>query len=176
MSSDQPVINIIVAVDRYGGFGKDGKIPWHFPNDLQRFKTLTGGAACIMGRRTYTDMVDMVKTRKTNIEELLPGRQSIVITSDPDLELLGGAVPATSLREGISIVELGRPIFVIGGEKLYIEALSFCSTIHMSIIKDEDSTYQCDKFFPVDYVHDRFKITECNEDDNLYYVKYERKT
>ena len=42
-----------------GGFGKDGKIPWSIPEDLDHFKEITTGHICVMGRRTYTDMLAM---------------------------------------------------------------------------------------------------------------------
>ena len=42
---------IIVAFDEQTGFGKDGKIPWHYPRDLKHFKNTTSGAALVMGRK-----------------------------------------------------------------------------------------------------------------------------
>jgi dihydrofolate reductase len=69
-------VNIIVAVDDAGGFGKDGKIPWHFPEDFKRFKEITKDSVCVMGRNTYEDMLEMVKSRKKDpnvkIETILP--------------------------------------------------------------------------------------------------------
>lgn len=174
---NKPPINIIVAVDRFGGFGKAGKIPWHFPADLKRFKTLTGGAACIMGRNTYIDMLEMVKSRKKDdekIEELLSGRQCIVVTSQANL-ITEGAMTASSLSDALLKAEKGRPIFVVGGEKMYVEALGSAMTVHMSVVKDEETMFECDRFFPVEFLHDKFTITEGGEDDDLYYVKYMRK-
>ena len=56
-------VEIIVAVDEDGGFGKDGKIPWHYSEDLKHFKEVTTGHVCIMGRKTYEDMLEMRKAR-----------------------------------------------------------------------------------------------------------------
>lgn len=167
-------INIIVAVDREGGFGKDGKIPWHFSEDLKHFKAITDNAVCIMGRRTYEDMIEMVKKHRKDepITELLPGRQCFVVTSNPDLEV-EGATAIAGITEALDKADLDRPIFVVGGEKMYIEALSVAQTVHMSVVKGD--SYECDRFFPIEYLQSKFAIVAGTETDNIYYVKYERK-
>ena len=45
-------IAMIAAMDRNGVIGIDGKIPWHLPADLLRFRELTMGKPVIMGRET----------------------------------------------------------------------------------------------------------------------------
>ena len=57
-------MSIIIAVDSDGGFGKDGKIPWNFPEDLKHFQKITKDGICIMGRNTYEDMYNMVIQRR----------------------------------------------------------------------------------------------------------------
>ncbi|MFQ6610105.1 MAG: dihydrofolate reductase, partial [Fidelibacterota bacterium] len=34
-------INLIWAQDENGGIGKQGRLPWHIPEDLKNFKKLT---------------------------------------------------------------------------------------------------------------------------------------
>ena len=167
-------INIIVAVDCAGGFGKGGNIPWHFSEDLKRFKKITDKAACIMGRKTYDDMLEMVKKRNKDkeITELLPNRQCIVVTSDVNKEL-EGATRASSLNDAIKQAHGNREIFVVGGEKMYVEALSAARRVEMTIVKGE--SYDCDRFFPVEYLHEKFKITEGEQTDDLYFVTYNRR-
>ena len=36
--------------------GRDGGIPWHVPEDMAHFKTLTTGCAVVMGRRTWESL------------------------------------------------------------------------------------------------------------------------
>ena len=48
---DKPPITIVVARAQNGVIGRDGKLPWHLPADLKRFKALTMGSAMVMGRR-----------------------------------------------------------------------------------------------------------------------------
>lgn len=43
----------IVAIDENRVIGKDGKVPWHEPEDLRRFKALTQWQICLMWRKTY---------------------------------------------------------------------------------------------------------------------------
>ena len=43
----------IVAMDEDRVIGKDGKMPWHEPEDLKRFKQLTQWQICLMGKKTY---------------------------------------------------------------------------------------------------------------------------
>ncbi len=47
------VISLIVARDRNGAIGKDGRMPWSIPEDMAFFRRETIGGAVIMGRRTW---------------------------------------------------------------------------------------------------------------------------
>ena len=46
-------LGLIVAVGQNGVIGKDGDLPWRFPEDLKHFKRTTSGHAVIMGRKTW---------------------------------------------------------------------------------------------------------------------------
>ncbi|UVO55356.1 dihydrofolate reductase [Sphingomonas sp. SUN039] len=63
------MITLIVARAENGVIGRDGKLPWHLPADLKRFKALTMGKPMIMGRKTFE-----------SLPGLLPGRRHIVLT------------------------------------------------------------------------------------------------
>lgn len=77
-------IKIIMAVDEAGGFGKNGKLPWHFKEDMAFFKTHTMGKCCVMGRKTYDEINSIVGDRGK--EKLLAGRVSWVLTRNPTTE------------------------------------------------------------------------------------------
>ncbi|MEK6593966.1 MAG: dihydrofolate reductase, partial [Pseudomonadota bacterium] len=49
--------------------GANGAIPWHLPNELKLFKSVTMGHHIIMGRKTYE-----------SIGRLLPGRTTVIVT------------------------------------------------------------------------------------------------
>jgi dihydrofolate reductase len=50
------MIQLVVARARNGVIGRDGRLPWHLPADLARFKRLTLGTAMIMGRKTFESL------------------------------------------------------------------------------------------------------------------------
>jgi len=65
---------ILVAVSPEGIIGKDNSIPWHYPEDLKRFKKLTLGKTVIMGRNTWESIPEKQRP--------LPDRRNIVITKN----------------------------------------------------------------------------------------------
>ena len=46
-------VRAIVAVAPDMAIGKNGALPWHYPEDLKHFKAVTLGHAVVMGRRTF---------------------------------------------------------------------------------------------------------------------------
>lgn len=171
---------IIVAVDEVGGFGKDGRIPWHFPEDLQRFKMITEGHICVMGRRTYEDILAARKIRDKQkgitqpIDEILRGRRSFVVTSDTTTNM-PGITKIKDMTDVLNIIPLDdkREIFVIGGRKMFIQALSWCERIFMTIVKGD--TYDCDVNFPIEVLNKAWKIVSGQQTEKAYFVVYNRK-
>src|SRR5690349_13324688 len=88
---DRPRITIVVARAQNGVIGRDGKLPWHLPADLRRFKALTMGSVMVMGRRTFE-----------SLPGLLPGRRHVVLTRDPSWTAPGAEV-AHDLGEAIRL-------------------------------------------------------------------------
>lgn len=174
-----PPLSIIVAVDKDGGFGKKGKIPWFFPEDLKHFQTTTKGGVCIMGRRTYTDMVEMIQSKRADDDKeivgpILKGRESYVVTSNKDFDC-PGATAVSGIHQAIQCLtkEDNREVFVIGGERMYLEALAFTQTIYMTVVKEK--SYGCDKFFPIRVLNKKsFNIVEGSETDELRFITYKR--
>jgi dihydrofolate reductase len=172
-------LSIILAVDQNAGFSKNGTIPWitepFAKDDLAHFQKITKNHICVMGRKTYEDMVEIMEQRGKNIAEIkdiLPNRQSYVLSRNPNFNPIG-AKRAESLRQVINNLDDGdhRTVFIIGGEKLFIEAIPWTHTIHMSIVKND---YKCDKAFPLNSITKKFVISEGHETDNLYFIKYTR--
>ena len=78
---ESPPVTIVVARAQNGVIGRDGKLPWHIPADLRRFKALTMGSVMVMGRKTFE-----------SLPGLLPGRRHIVLTRDADWQAEGAEV------------------------------------------------------------------------------------
>jgi dihydrofolate reductase len=97
---------LIYARASNGVIGKDGKLPWHIPADLKRFKALTMSKPMIMGRKTFD-----------SFPSPLPGRRHIVLTRDRDWQS-EGAEGARSRAEALQLAGHG-PIAVIGGAEIY---------------------------------------------------------
>jgi len=130
------IISIIAAVDQAGGIGKDSRLPWHLSQDLRRFKQLTLGHHIIMGRKTYE-----------SIGRPLPGRQSIVITRNPEYQEKSIIIaPSISTALQIATDNGEDEVFVIGGGEIYEQILPFADRIYLTEV---NSISDCDTFFPV---------------------------
>lgn len=127
---------LIVAVDQERGIGKGGDIPWFFSEDMKFFSKTTRGSTCIMGRKTYQDILDKVG----NKEQLLPKRDSIVITSLPQSEV-HGAIAVKSFQEALEAVSEGSDVFFTGGQSIYNDCLQYIDTAYVTYIP---GTHECD--------------------------------
>ncbi|HSA70571.1 MAG TPA: dihydrofolate reductase [Burkholderiales bacterium] len=128
-----PRVYLVAAVAANGIIGAGGKLPWHIPEDLQHFKRLTLGHPVVMGRRTWE-----------SLKAPLPQRENIVVTRTAGYEAPGAAV-ASSLEAALAMC-LGEPVaFVIGGTRLFREALPIAAGLVLTEIHRD---YQGDTLFP----------------------------
>ncbi len=175
-----PPVSIIVAVDQDGGFGKNGKIPWNIPEDMKHFNAKTKGGVCIMGRRTYDDMLEMWKVREakskkkkklTEPKQILTNRESFVVSSNPHLYCPGAKV-VRNLTAAIQECPEGdtREIFVIGGYRMFVEAMGHGGAIYMTVIKGDP--YDCTIKFPIQVLNKNYTIVEGRETKKCYYLTY----
>src|SRR5438477_747847 len=75
-------IALVVARAANGVIGDKGKIPWRIPADMRRFRQITMGKPCIMGRKTWESLP----------KRPLPGRLNIIVSRDPLFTADGAAV------------------------------------------------------------------------------------
>ena len=87
------IISLLVAMDEKRGIGKNGKLPWRLSSDLKRFRELTMGHHMIVGRKTFE-----------SIGKPLPGRQTIVVTRNPDYAVEGCLI-AGSVESALELAE-----------------------------------------------------------------------
>jgi len=97
---------LIYARAANGTIGRDGKLPWHIPADMKRFKALTMGKPMIMGRKTFE-----------SFPAPLPGRRHVVLTRDTGWQAEGAEVVHT-VGDALQLVGDGE-IAVIGGAEIY---------------------------------------------------------
>ena len=121
---EKPRITLVVARARNGVIGRDGKLPWHIPADLKRFKALTMGSVMVMGRRTFE-----------SLPGLLPGRRHIVLTRDSHWHAAGAQV-AHDIEEALTLAR-GEPISVIGGADIFGLFLPLADRIELTEVLDD---------------------------------------
>jgi dihydrofolate reductase len=118
-------LSLIAAMARNRVIGADNRIPWHLPNELKLFKSLTMGHHIVMGRRTYE-----------SIGRLLPGRTSVIVTRQPEYDV-PGAIVVHSLKEALSAAAGDSETFVIGGAELFRETLPIADRIYLTVVDAE---------------------------------------
>jgi dihydrofolate reductase len=126
--SSPPSLAFVVAMARNRVIGADNDLPWHLPEDLKRFKTLTMGKPVIMGRKTFQSI-------EARLKRPLPGRQNIVISG------AGFSYPGVDVYSDIetAIAETrhefpGSDIMIIGGASIFEQALPLADRIYLTII------------------------------------------
>ncbi len=140
----------IVAVDRNGAIGKDGKLPWHYSGDMKHFKETTTSHACVMGYKTW-------KTLK----KPLPNRLNIVLSRRADIEPHENVILMRDVQAVLSFAEkLECNLFVIGGQQIYREFLPY---INKWLVTAVPLTIAgADAFVPENYL-EGFKESKAND-------------
>ena len=116
-----PLRGAIVAMTRNRIIGVDGGMPWHYGEDLKRFKGRTLGCAVLMGRVTW----DSIGRKE------LPGRRNIVISRSP--------VPGVEHYDGIeqAMAACGeQDLWVIGGAQIYRAAMAYLTLLDITWVPD----------------------------------------
>jgi dihydrofolate reductase len=141
-------VYLVAAVAANGIIGAGNRMPWHLPEDLKHFKALTLGHPVIMGRKTFESIL-------ASLGKPLPGRENIVVTRTPGLEIEG--VSIASSMEGALAFCIGEPVvFVIGGGQIYDAALPLADGLVMTEIRKD---FPGDTKFP-DYDRHAFRETQ----------------
>ncbi|HEB26545.1 MAG TPA: dihydrofolate reductase [Porticoccus sp.] len=141
-------LSLIVAMAKNRAIGLNNTLPWHLPEDLKYFKSVTMGKPIVMGRKTFD-----------SIGRPLPGRLNIVITRNSEWKHPGVKI-ASSIQQAMSIAEEQREaeqdegegvsaeaqeVMVIGGEEIYRTAIDLADRLYITRVQ---ATVQGDAFFP----------------------------
>lgn len=119
-------VGLVWARSTDGVIGADGGIPWHVPEDLAHFRTVTGTGTVLMGRRTWQSLPERFRP--------LPGRRNLVLTRDPAFHAEGAEV-VHDLDAAIGQAQsAGGPVWVIGGGAVYQDALARADRIAETIV------------------------------------------
>ncbi|HEX7100279.1 MAG TPA: dihydrofolate reductase [Acidimicrobiia bacterium] len=150
-------VTIVAAVARNRVIGRDNDLPWRIPEDMRRFKELTMGGVLVMGRKTYE-----------SIGRPLPGRRTVVVSRNPDLEIEGVEM-APSLEMALEIAG-GDDVFVVGGGEIYRQAMGVADVLE---ITEVDAEPEGDTFFP-EIDPNVWREVARTPGDGFAFVRYER--
>ncbi len=154
------MIGLIVARSRNNVIGNEDGIPWKIKGEQSQFKELTTGNAIIMGRKTYED-----------IRHPLPNRLNIVVSGTMSFDY-AALKTARSLNEAINIAhECGfKKIFIIGGRRLYEEAIPIVDEMYITEI-DMDVEVTPDTVFFPEFNKDNFMEKALVNDEHYTVTK-----
>lgn len=131
----------MVAISRKRrAIGNKGKLLWHIPDDLKRFKRLTMGHPVIMGRKTFESILGYSGGKA------LPGRTNIVVTRDKTYSH-ECTVVVSSLEAAFEKARSldAKEIHIGGGSDVYAQVLPFVDRLYLTLVDDDPDA---DAFFP----------------------------
>ena len=131
------VVSLIVAMDKNGLIGKDGKLPWpRLDADMKHFRSVTRGKPVIMGRKTFDSLPGGP----------LKGRLNIVLTRRPSFRSSHGCMVAHSVEEVLAQFHESKEIVVIGGAEIYRLFLPHAQKMYITYVHGE---FTGDTHFPL---------------------------
>lgn len=135
MENPVPLRGAIVAMTRDHVIGLEGRLPWHYPDDLKRFKRRTMGCTIIMGRKTWESIGSTA----------LPGRRNIVVTRKG----VGGVECHGSVGEALDACG-GSDSWIIGGGQVYRSAMPLLNLLDVTWVPDRIGAPGAVTFPPID--------------------------
>lgn len=147
---------LIAALSRNRVIGKEGKLPWHIPEDLRRFKRLTTGHTVLMGRKTFE-----------SLGKPLPNRRNVVLTS----RTIPGIETYSSIPAALEALADEEKVFVIGGGEIFRQFLERVDGWYLTIVEKE---VEGDVFFPP-YEHligSQFLLVNKEEHEGFTFLDY----
>lgn len=155
------MISLIAAVAKNGVIGKNNLMPWHIPQDMTLFRTLTEGKPVIIGRRTFESLPNILENRVL----IVLTRNEHFISGSSTVQVAHSISEAQELASGF-----GEEVMVAGGELTYQQFLPLADRLYISHLKDE---YEGDAFFPR-VSRQEWKPIIRKEYDTFVFVTYER--
>ncbi len=146
--------------------GRDGKLPWRIPSEMQHFRRITMGKPVIMGRRTFS-----------SLKKPLHGRDNIVLTQNRDFAPKGaiaveGVEQALRIAGDCASARSAEEIAIIGGAEIYALFLPHAERIYLTRVHaqpDGDTLFP--EIDPGDWVErERTFCMREPEDDHDYTI------
>lgn len=126
-------IILLAVLNNKRVIGKNGSIPWKFPQDMQRFKQRTVHHTVLMGRKTFE-----------SIGKVLPDRRNIVLTRGNSISL--DVEQFGSIEDALNNLSNEEKVFVIGGGEVFRQTIDRADALMLTIVDDNQ---EGDVVFPV---------------------------
>ncbi len=139
ITSRQPEIVLIAALaEKNRVIGREGRLPWHLPEDLRRFKRLTMGHPLLMGRKTFESLLEQFGGP-------LPGRRHLVLSRTRTYPDLANVEVYPSVEAALAAVGTVPRLFIAGGANVYAQFLPRADRLELTLV---EGNYEGDTFFP----------------------------
>jgi len=168
-------MNIIVAVCKNNGIGKNNTLPWLLKQDLQFFKEKTignGNNVVVMGNNTFK-----------SLDKPLHKRKNIIFTRKNDVNLIKLNIKSKVSKNNIcnpiyfnnfqnfeKYIKLKKyeNIWIIGGAEIYQQFLPFTNKIYLTQIYND---FNCDTFFPhIPYNFNLIEKSSVKKENNIKFI------
>lgn len=146
---------MIAGIGKSAQLGLGNKLLWRLPEDLKSFKSLTLGKTMVMGRKTYE-----------SIGRPLPGRETIILTRDPEYTQEG----CTTINNIEDVFSFARKnsideLIIVGGGEIYTLFYELAMEMYISHV---DYSGDADTYFP------KFNLNEWSSECIASYEKGEK--
>lgn len=155
--------SLISAIADNNCIGKDNKLPWNIPEDLEHFKQLTIGKTCIMGEATFESILGY-------LGKPLPDRKTVVLTLNKEYKVPIGVRMFHDIDEAWEALR-DEDCFVCGGATIYKLTLDRVDTLYITHVHME---VDGDAFFP-DIDKDKWTEVQRVDHEKFSFVTYKRK-
>ena len=129
-------VTLIAASSENGVIAKDGRLPWHLPDEIAHFRAYCQGKWLLVGRRTWDEMQGWFR----------PGQTPVVVTRKESLRVPDGYA-AGSVEEGLALAERSgaNESVVLGGGEIFAAAMRYADVL---LLTEVHATLTGDVYFP----------------------------
>jgi dihydrofolate reductase len=167
----------IMAVNKLGGYGFEGRLPWKIytddhARDMARFRELTTGSVVVMGSGTWE-----------SFNGPLPGRFNVVVSDRNNLnkDTYDEKWTTASIIDyldsnlhRVKIISGMDDAYFIGGSSLIYTAIDSIDKFYLTIFDTEEET---DRSIDLEYIFLNFSVDKrITTKDNTQYLEMVRKT
>jgi len=131
------MFSLIAAVADNGCIGSKNRIPWNIPEDFAYFKKMTLGKTCLMGQATFESILGY-------LGKPLPGRQTVVLTRDPNFKASEGVRVYNDLDKAFTKLK-DEDVFICGGASIYKQTINLVDVLYITEVHMKPDG---DVFFP----------------------------